>query len=51
MGMHHLQTEVFRVDFSRHLSSLLAIHLVLTHCLRVRFFFASDSVPASAGLS
>jgi hypothetical protein len=25
MGMHHLQTEVFRSDFSRHLPSLLAI--------------------------
>ena len=38
MGMHRLQTEVFRVDFSRHLPSLLAIHLVPTHCLRARFF-------------
>jgi hypothetical protein len=39
MGMHHLQTEVFRVDFSRHLPSLLAIHLVPTHCLRAPGFF------------
>jgi len=30
MGVHHLQTEVFRLDFPRHLSSLLAVPLVPT---------------------
>jgi hypothetical protein len=30
MGMHHLQTEVFRLDFSRHLPSLRAVHFVPT---------------------
>src|SRR6516165_12330884 len=34
MRMHHLQTEVFRLDFPRHLPSLLAVHLVPTGRLR-----------------
>ena len=39
MGMHHLQTEVVRLDFPRHLPSLLAVHLVPT----------ADSGPRAEG--